>query len=192
MKQLLSINAALAALKMIGGRSVATAIDKRPVPGAVRVGRMGIEGDEQADLSVHGGLAKAVYAYPVEHHRFWQTVRAQAGVADWDAPLVYGSLGENLSIAGLTEDGVCVGDVLRFADCELAVSEPRMPCYKFDAAMGFAHASKLMVQSGWCGYYLSVRTPGTLQPGEFFELIEGPREVGITELFRARAHRRMG
>lgn len=154
--------------------------------GPVQAGPLGLDGDEQADPTVHGGLAKAVYAYPSEHLAFWQTVRAQAGVAPWDAVLPPGAMGENLSLAGLLENQVWVGDVLRFAGCELAVSEPRYPCFKFNAVMGFKHASKLMVQSAWCGFYLAVRQPGPLQAGEPFELVPGPREVGITELFRAR------
>ena len=85
-----------------------------------------------------------------------------------------------------------IGDRLRFADCELAVSEPRYPCYKFNAAMGFAHAGKLMSQSAWSGFYLAVNRPGTLRAGEAFEVVPGPREVGIVELFRARLARRRG
>jgi MOSC domain-containing protein YiiM len=74
-----------------------------------------------------------------------------------------------------------------FPDCTLAVSEPRLPCFKFAAAMGFAPAAKLMVQSGWCGFYLAVVQPGSIAAGETFMLEPGPREVGIRELFRARA-----
>ena len=75
---------------------------------------------------------------------------------------------------------------MRFPNCALAVSEPRYPCFKFNAAMGFAHAAKLMVQSAWCGWYLAVREGGTIAAGEAFEVVAGPREVGIAELFRAR------
>ena len=82
-----------------------------------------------------------------------------------------------------------IGDVLRFPNCELAVSEPRYPCFKFNAAMGFKHAAKLMVESAWCGSYLAVRSPGTIAAGQSFELVPGPREVGIAELFRARMRR---
>ncbi len=171
----------------IDGRTVMTAIAKRAVPGAVAVNPMGLAGDEQADPSVHGGLSKAVYAYPAEHYPFWQTVRAQAGVATWTDTLPPGALGENLTLIGLLENQAWVGDVLRFSDCELAISEPRFPCFKFNAVMGFKHALKLMAANAWCGFYLAVRSPGSLSAGESFELIPGPREVGITELFRARA-----
>jgi MOSC domain-containing protein YiiM len=183
---LLSVNVSLAQEVEISGRKVMTAIGKRATPNAVAVKPMGLEGDEQADLSVHGGLSKAVYAYPSEHYPFWQTVRAQAKVALWDEALPPGSMGENLTLAGLLESQVWIGDVLRFPHCELAVSEPRFPCFKFNAAMGFNQAAKLMAANGWCGYYLAVRVAGTLQAGETFQLIPGPREVGIQELFRSR------
>ena len=183
---LVSLNIAAARPLVIDGREVMSGIVKRSIIGPVEVRAMGLAGDEQADLSVHGGLSKAVYAYPSEHYGFWQTVRAQAKVAAWDDVLPPGSLGENLTLQGLLETEVWIGDVLRFSDCELAVSEPRFPCFKFNAVMGFNQASKLMVANAWCGYYLAVRVPGTLRAGESFELVPGPREVGITELFRSR------
>ena len=183
---LLHLNRALATDVRINGRKVMTAIGKRSVAGPVAANPLGLEGDEQADLSVHGGLSKAVYAYPVEHYGFWQTVRAQAGVSLWDDPLPPGSMGENLTLSGLLESQVWVGDLLRFPDCVLAVSEPRYPCFKFNAAMGFKQASSLMSANAWCGFYLAVRSPGTLQAGEPFELVPGPRQVGIQEIFRSR------
>jgi MOSC domain-containing protein YiiM len=183
---LVSLNIAAARPLVIEGREVMSGIVKRSVAGPLEVRPLGLAGDEQADLSVHGGLSKAVYAYPVEHYGFWQTVRAQAKVAAWEDALPPGSLGENLTLEGLLEADVWIGDVLRFADCELAVSEPRFPCFKFNAVMGFNQASKLMVANAWCGYYLAVRSPGSLRAGESFELVPGPREVGITELFRSR------
>ena len=183
---LVSLNIAAARPLFIDGREVMSGIVKRGVAGPLEVRAMGLAGDEQADSSVHGGLSKAVYAYPVEHYGFWQTVRAQAKVAAWDDALPHGALGENLTLQGLLEPGVWIGDVLRFADCELAVSEPRFPCFKFNAVMGFKQASKLMAANAWCGFYLAVRVPGTLTAGESFELVPGPREVGITELFRSR------
>lgn len=187
--RVLSVNVGRARSVRIHGREVLTAIAKRTVDGPVAVEPLGLEGDEQADLSVHGGLSKAVYAYPSEHYAFWQTVRAQAKVSLWDEALPMGFMGENLTLSGLLEQEVFVGDLLRFADCDLAVSEPRFPCFKFNAAMGFPQASKLMAQSGWCGFYLAVRRPGTLRGGESFELVSGPREVGIAELFRSRMSR---
>lgn len=165
------------------GEALDSAIRKRPREGRVAVHPLSLEGDEQADLSVHGGLAKAVYAYPQEHYAFWQTVRGQAKVAGALQP---GDCGENLTLAGLLESQVWIGDVLRFPDCEFLVSEPRYPCFKFNAHMGFNQAAKLMAQSGWCGFYLAVKREGTVAAGESFELIPGPREVGIVELFKAK------
>jgi MOSC domain-containing protein YiiM len=182
--RVLSVNTGIAREVDIDGRSTRTSIAKRAVCGSVEVRALGLAGDEQADLSVHGGLAQAVYAYPSEHFRFWQTVRAQARVALWDEALAPGALGENLTLAGLLETQVWVGDVLRFPRCALAVSAPRQPCYKFNAAMGFAQAAKLMAQAGYCGFYLAVREPGSIEAGEAFELVPGPREVAIPELFR--------
>jgi MOSC domain-containing protein YiiM len=184
-----SLNVARAAPVAINGRKVMTAIGKRSVETRLAVLQLGLEGDEQADLSVHGGPSKAVYAYPSEHYPFWQTVRAQAGVSLWDEPLPPGSLGENLTVEGVVENQLWIGDVLRFPQCTLAVSEPRFPCFKFNAAMGFKHAAKLMVESSWCGFYLAVREAGTIAAGESFEVVPGPREVGIAELFRARMSR---
>ena len=121
MKQgkLLSLNVARAAPVTINGRKVMTAIGKRSVEGERAVLPLGIEGDEQADLSVHGGLGKAVYAYPFEHYAFWRTVRAQAQVALWDEALPFGALGENLTLEGVAESELWIGDVLRFPACQL-------------------------------------------------------------------------
>ena len=174
---------------LINGRRVATAMAKRAVTGAVVVQPLGLQGDEQADLTVHGGLSKAVYAYPQEHYAFWQTVRAQARVSLWDEPLPSGSLGENLTLSGLLESQLWIGDRLVLPGCVLVVSEPRMPCGKFAAAMGFPQAVKLMAQSGYCGSYLAVHQPGVVQAGDAIELQPGPREVNLLDLFRSRARR---
>ncbi len=185
-REVVSVNRAVAAPLAVGGeRRVMSGIAKRAVDGEVAVGPLGLAGDEQADPSVHGGLDKAVYAYPVEHYAFWQTVRAQAGQQPWGAPLAHGFMGENLTLAGVLEGELWVGDLLRFGRCELAVSAPRKPCYKFNAVMGFEQAAQLMTRSGYCGCYLAVRSPGLIAAGEPFELVPGPREVGLAELFRA-------
>jgi MOSC domain-containing protein YiiM len=185
----LGLNVARAQAVAINGRKVMTAIGKRGVEGERAVLPLGIEGDEQADLSVHGGLGKAVYAYPSEHYPFWKTVRAQAQVALWDEELPFGSLGENLTLQGVLESDLWIGDLLCFPGCQLAVSQPRFPCYKLVAAMGFRHAARLMVESAWCGAYLAVRVPGTIAAGQSFTIEPGPRQVGITEVFRARMRR---
>jgi len=187
--KILSVNTARAAKRLIQGRSVATAIGKQPVEGPVGVFALGLEGDEQADQSVHGGQSKAVYLYPAVHHAFWQTVRAQAGVAAADAPIPPGFLGENLTVEGIDESQLWIGDQLRGPGCTLVVSEPRNPCFKFNAVMGFAQASSLMNQSGYCGAYLAVLHPGLVQAGEVFALEPGPREVNLRELFLAKHQR---
>ncbi len=184
-----SVNVARAQHRPIDGRSVLTAIGKRAVTGAVEVRPMGLAGDEQADLSVHGGLSKALYAYPSEHFDFWRTVRRQARVVGAEAAIEPGLLGENLTLAGLTENQLWIGDQLHLPDCTLAVSEPRFPCFKLNAALGFAQAARLMQQSGYCGAYLGVIRPGTLCAGDPVELRPGPREVGLRELFKSRQRR---
>ena len=184
--KLVSLNTARATSLLTDQGEVLSGIRKQPRQGPVAVHALGLEGDEQADPSVHGGIHKAIYAYPQEHYAFWQTVRAQAGAQGWDEPLRPAALGENLTITGLLEADAWIGDVLRFPDCELAVSEPRQPCFKFNAVMGFKQAAKMMVKSGWCGFYLAVLRPGTIEAGQSFELIPGPRAVNIRELFQAR------
>ena len=185
-----SVQVGTARKVLINGRSVMTAIHKTAVPGPVAVRPLGLEGDEQANLSVHGGLEKAVYAYPSEHYGFWLEQRKQAGLADMGVMgdrggnLPWGSMGENLTLAGLLETDVWLGDVLQFPHCRLRVEQPREPCFKFNAAMGFNTAAKAMVQSGFCGFYLSVLSAGSVQRGETFTLLAGPRRVGMGERVR--------
>lgn len=186
MIKILSVNIARAQPLLIQGRSVLTSIGKQPVLGPVAVGDLGLAGDEQADLSVHGGLSKAVYAYPALHLPFWQTVRGQAKAADPAQAIPPGFMGENLTLEGIDESRLWIGDRLRLPGCELAVSEPRRPCFKFNAVMGFPQASKLMNQSGYCGAYLAVMRAGQVQAGDVAELIPGPREVNLRDLFVAR------
>jgi MOSC domain-containing protein YiiM len=102
-----------------------------------------------------------------------------------------GSLGENLTLSGLLETQVWAGDMLRFPNCELTVTLPREPCGKFNAVIGFSQASRLMVQSGFCGFYLSVEAPGSIQSGQSFELVPGPRRVSIPQLFQAKRSRHL-
>jgi MOSC domain-containing protein YiiM len=183
--KILSVNVAAAQAMQINGRRVMTAIAKQPQSGPVAYGNLGLAGDEQADPTVHGGLSKAIYAYPSEHLPFWRTVRAQAKAAGWQDEVPHGLMGENLTLAGVLEKDLWLGDRLRFADGGvLVVSEPRFPCFKFNAVMGFAKAAKLMVESGYCGTYLAVLHPGALQAGEAFTLEPGPREIGLIEAFR--------
>ena len=111
--KILSVSVARSEIRLIQGRPVASAIGKRPMAGPVGVHRLGLDGDEQADQSVHGGLSKAIYAYPALHYPFWQGVRAQARVAPQDEALPHGFMGENLTIDGLMEEKLWIGDQLR-------------------------------------------------------------------------------
>jgi len=183
---LLSLNTGTARPLQIGERRVLTGIHKRSTSGPVAVGRLGLAGDEQVDLSVHGGLDKAVYAYPSEHYPFWQARRRELGVSLFDEVLPPGFVGENLTLSGLLEHEVWIGDRLRFPDCVLRVTAPREPCYKFNAVMGYGPASRDMVQGGRCGFYLAVVEPGTLTAGQGCTLEPGQRGLGVVEAFAAK------
>ena len=167
--KVLSVNVGMCQRLRAGERSVLSAIGKQPVVGAVHVGRLGLEGDEQADLSVHGSLDKAVYAYPAAHYAFWQAQRSERGVSLFDEDLPPGFMGENLTVEGLLEHEVYVGDRLR------------EPCYKFAVVMGFAQAGRTMAQTGNCGYYLAAEQPGTLAAGQSGWLQPGQRSLSIAQ-----------
>lgn len=169
---------------------VRTGIHKQPVAGAVQVDRLGLAGDEQADLSVHGGLDKAVYAYPVEHYPFWTAQRAASlKRTPGELTLTPGALGENLTVEGILESDVWIGDRLQAGDVVLQVTEPRHPCFKLNGKLGFSHASKMMIQSGFSGFYLRVVESGTLNAGDALTLVPGPREVALSWLNERRKGR---
>ena len=164
----------------VGDRKLMSAIGKTSVLQA-QAGPLGLAGDEQSDLSVHGGLSKAIYALPFEHLAWWQAQRQTQGVTLFDEPLAPGYLGENLSLEGVLEDQVFIGDLLRFDEVVLRVTQPREPCGKFNAVMAYAQAAKDMVQSGRCGFYLAVDVGGALRAGESFTVEQGPRAVSIAQ-----------
>ena len=166
------------------GHQVATAIHKQPLAGRVAVGRLGLEGDAQADRRLHGGPGKAVYAYPLEHYAFWQAQRRLAGKGD--APLVHGALGENLTIEGLLEDACWISDQLAVGTALLEVAEVRTPCFKLNVKMGLSHVARLMDQSGYTGFYLRVLQPGTIAAGDAVRLLPGPRTVSIAQINASR------
>ena len=166
----------------VGDRRVMSGFRKHAMHGRVAVNALGLAGDEQADLAVHGGLAKAVYAYPVGHYAFWREHRRARGLS---TDLPYGSLGENLTLSGVLETSLYVGDELRFPDCVLRVTEPRGPCYKLNAALDDPTAVRTMARSGYCGFYLAVDVPGSLMAGQGFEVIAGPRETPLTALIKS-------
>jgi MOSC domain-containing protein YiiM len=198
--RVVSVNIGRAEPMLANGRSVMSAIRKSPVEGgSAEVRPLGLAGDEQADLSVHGGLSKAVYMYPAEYYPFWNTVRGQAlrgdaegrqdGLIPYaDVPeLGWGAMGENLSVHGLREEDLYIGDVLIVGDgpgaAEFFVASPRQPCFKFNVRMGFGQATKLMVESGYCGWYLEVRKTGTVKVGDNIALRAGDRHITIAQQF---------
>lgn len=185
--QLLAIQTGQVRPLMVGGRKLMSAIGKTTVSGSIEVGLLGLAGDEQADLSVHGGLSKAVYALPSEHLPWWQAQRQTQGATMFEEPLAPGYLGENLSLQGVREQDLFVGDRLDFGDVVLRVTQPREPCGKFNAVMGYAQAAKDMVQSGRCGFYLAVDQPGRLQAAASFHIIPGPRSVSVAQALQHKA-----
>jgi len=146
--------------------------------GPILVKNLGIEGDEQADFSVHGGQEKAIYAYPREHYTFWEDYLRRAGRQM--PTLEAGLMGENLSVLGLTEDQVWVGDRWQIGEVELQVTKLREPCFKFNARMGYNGCAKAMVQSGHCGWYLRVNQGGHIQAGDTIVVIPGKRQISIS------------
>ena len=184
--RVLSVNVGSARPLRIGGRNILTAIGKAPVAGPVAVGPLGLQGDEQADPTVHGGLDKAVYAYPVEHLPFWQAQRLEHGASLFDEALPPGFMGENLSIEGLLEADVWIGDELHFPSCTLRVTSPREPCFKFNAVMGLNTAGRLMMEQLCSGFYLAVVRPGAIEAGQAFTLVPGVRGLRVSEAFAAK------
>lgn len=143
------------------GRTVRTSIFKTPVERRLRVTALNIEGDEQSDLSVHGGAEKAVYVYPAEHYDYW---RGELPGTD----LPWGMFGENLTTEGLLED-VRIGDRYRIGSAEFVVTQPRMPCYKLGIRFGRPDILKRFLQSGRTGFYFSVAREGEVGPGDPIE-----------------------
>ena len=163
-------------------KSVASAIRKKSVstlenPTPIEIGLLGVKGDEQADLSVHGGLEKAIYVYPAEHYIFWNELLTRETKRPVD--LKHGAIGENFTIESLLETEVFVGDKLMIGELEFAVVKLREPCFKFNAAVGYKGASKAMLQSGFSGWYLRVLKTGVLTAGAEIVVIPGPRETSI-------------
>ena len=165
-------------------KSVASAIHKKTVsnladPIPIEIHSLGVKGDEQADLSVHGGMEKAIYVYPAEHYAFWNQLLTRETKRPVD--LQHGAIGENFTIEGLLETEVFVGDKLIIGELEFAVVKLREPCFKFNAAVGYKGASKAMLQSGFSGWYLRVLKTGVLSAGTAITLIPGSRNISIAE-----------
>jgi MOSC domain-containing protein YiiM len=163
---------------VVDDRLVRTSIFKSPVTGRIPIRNNNLAGDAQSDLSVHGGPAKAVYAYPHEHYAFW---REQLP----DLDLQPGHFGENLTIQGLLEQSVHVGDRLKIGSAELVVTQPRLPCYKLGIRFDRADMVKRFLASRRTGFYLSVAFEGVVGTGDTIEILERhPAAVSIPELLR--------
>ena len=178
--RVLSVNVALGRGVPWQGSVVRTGIFKEPVPGRVRVRALGLEGDEQADLRVHGGPLKAVYAYPSEHYTFWRD--ELPGVE-----LPWGAFGENLTVSGLSEADVHVGDRFRIGSAVLAATKPRFPCFKLGIRFGREDILDRFLASGRTGFYLQVLQEGELGADDAIEVLGGGhgRET-IADLVAAR------
>jgi MOSC domain-containing protein YiiM len=175
---IVSVNVGLPRPIVWKGRSVLTGIFKEPVEGRVKVERLNLEGDRQADLSVHGGWDKAVYAYPIEHYGFWRDLLA-------DSPLSPGAFGENLTVAGMTEETVHIGDRFRVGTTEMVVTQPRVPCYKLAAKFGRTDIVRHFLESGYSGFYLAVAQEGDVGGGDAIQVVEQmPDGMSIAELNR--------
>ena len=165
-------------------QSVASAIRKKSVsnledPLSVEIHSLGVKGDEQADLSVHGGIEKAIYVYPAEHYAFWNELLTRE--TKKPTLLKHGAIGENFTIEGLLETEVFIGDKLIIDDLEFVVVKLREPCFKFNATLGYKGAAKAMVQSGFCGWYLRVLKTGSLAAGAQINIIPGARDTSIAK-----------
>nr|WP_255603525.1 MOSC domain-containing protein [Oscillochloris sp. ZM17-4] len=157
------------------GRTVSTAIFKAPVAGAVVVRGQNLAGDEQADLTVHGGRHKAVYLYPSEHYAYW---RAELPGVE----LGWGAFGENLTVEGLDES-IAVGDLLEVGTALLRVTEARMPCYKLGLRFGRPDMTKRFLQSRRTGFYAAIEREGELRAGdEIRHLLRGASDVTIADM----------
>ena len=146
------------------GQTVLTSIFKTPVDRRLRVTRLNVEGDEQSDLTVHGGVDKAVYAYPSEHYDEWRSELPEVEFSR-------AAFGENLTTEGLLED-VRIGDRFRIGSAESVVTQPRLPCYKLGIRFGRMDMLKRMPRSGRTGFYFAVTTEGEVGPGDALEPIE--------------------
>ncbi len=180
--KILSVNVGLPRTVAWRGQVVRTSIFKTPVSGRARVETHNLAGDEQSDLTVHGGIDKAVYAYPSEHYTFW---RKELGGMD----LPWGMFGENLTTEGLLEDTVRIGDCLRAGSAELVVTQPRMPCLKLGVRFGRMDMVKRFHRAGRTGFYCAVVGEGDVAAGDALELVvadgDGMTIADVVNLFKS-------
>ncbi|WIY05670.1 MOSC domain-containing protein [Amycolatopsis mongoliensis] len=156
-------------------RPVLSAITKAPVTAPrLKLTELNLDGDRQADLTVHGGVDKAVYVYPAEHYPAWAADGFDASPGDF---------GENISLTGVTEDDVRIGDVWAWGDALVQVSQPRQPCFKLAMKTGRKDVVPAMIDSGRCGWYLRVLRPGTVPTSGVLDVVESAGGPTITEVY---------
>jgi MOSC domain-containing protein YiiM len=176
--KILSVNVGLPREVTWQGKLVTTGIFKGPVNGRVMMRTLNLDGDGQADLTVHGGASKAVYAYPSEHYDYW---RAELPGVD----LPWGMFGENLTTEGLLEEAVYIGDKFRIGETEVMVTEPRMPCYKLGIKFGRADIIKRFLASRRTGFYFAVVREGMVGAGDAVELTgREQHEISVADITR--------
>jgi MOSC domain-containing protein YiiM len=162
--KLVSVNVGLPRAVTWRGKTVMTGIFKEPVPGRMNLRTLNLDGDRQADLSVHGGPDKAVYVYPAEHYDYWR-----GELAGRDLP--WGSFGENFTTTGLLEDAVHIGDRFRIGSAEVVVTQPRLPCYKLGIRFGQQDMVKRFSKSRRTGFYGAVLREGEVGAGDDITLL---------------------
>lgn len=176
--RIVSVNVGIPRLVLQNGEPVSTGIFKEPIAGRVRLRTLNLEGDRQADLSVHGGQTKAVYVYPSEHYDFWKRELPEM-------ELPWGMFGENFTTTGLFETEINIGNKFRIGSAEVRVTEPRMPCYKLGIRFGRADIIKSFLVSERTGFYLAVLKEGEVGAGDEAELIESdPHNVRVSDIVR--------
>jgi MOSC domain-containing protein YiiM len=176
--KLISVNVGLPREVEWHGRSVTTGIYKEPVAGRVRLRTLNLDGDRQADLTVHGGAFKAVYCYPIGHYEYWKKE-----LPGRDLPI--GMFGENFTLDGFTETSVHLGDRLSVGSAELVVTQPRLPCYKLGIRFGEDDMVRRFLASGRSGFYLAVTREGEVGAGDEIEVISrDSNAVPVTEITR--------
>ena len=180
MPSVVSVNVGLPRTVAWHGEAVTTGIFKTPVIGAVRVTYSNIDGDKQADLTVHGGRDKAVYAYPSEHYEYWRAVFQRREI-EW------GAFGENLTTAGLDEETTAVSDRLRIGTAVFEVTQPRIPCYKLALRFDDRLMVKRFLQSRRTGFYLRVIEEGELTAGDSIDRIANG-SITIADVLRNIRH----
>jgi len=182
--KIISLNVGLPRKVFDQNTEVTTAIFKAPVTGPRLMRRLNIDGDHQADLEVHGGRNKAVYAYPSEHYKFWRDE-----FPEQDLP--WGMFGENLTTEGLTEENACIGDQYRIGEAVVAVTQPRMPCYKLGIRFGRADMVKRFLASRRSGIYFSVKEEGFVKAGDSIERIQqSESRISIADINRVYVYTR--